>query len=158
MRWNNNKDDDTITRGELRKALQSWRMTGERPVTFGAYHSLTNLVDEVFREVQGYSSPPIEPELPVRGRDEDNCGEMTVTQSELKAALYRLNYSSEIHVLFADIKAHREPTWKQGDVVVDANRVLWRRTLTGQWQRVGTGGLYGDSALARPLKRMVAES
>jgi hypothetical protein len=66
--------------------------------------------------------------------------------------------SPQATVIFDDIKANREPAWKPFDVVIDANRVVWQRTLTGLWQRFGGTGLHGDSTLARPLKRMTEES
>jgi hypothetical protein len=161
MRWNSNKDDDTITRGQLRKALTTWRMTGEKPVTFGAYHSLPNLVDEVFHEVQGHcSADHLDPPF-ARGRDEDNCGEMTITHSELEASLNRLNYGMPNSLalgIFSDVKAHRDPQWKPYDVAIDANRVVWQRTLNGQWLRFGDTGVHGDSTPFRPLKRMTEES
>lgn len=148
MRWDSYKDDDTITRGELRTALQGWRATRESPVTFGAYHSVTSLVDDVFHDSQGK-------QLPVDNED------TFFTPAELRNALERLHYdrpSAKALDLLNSIREHREPVWAEGDVVKDANDGIWRRAVHNQWQRFGTNGFYGDKSAVRPLKRMTEES
>lgn len=90
--------------------------------------------------------------------------EDTFTEAEIEEALSRLVF----HALHASditdvIKAHREPKWRAGDVVKDANGVVWLRAYNSArdrvgWERPGTNGFFNHNAPMRPLKRMVEES
>lgn len=90
--------------------------------------------------------------------------EDTFTEAEIEEALSRLVF----HALHASditdvIKAHREPEWREGDVVKDIHGVVWRRCHNAAgdrsgWERPGTNGFFNHTAPRRPLKRMVEES
>lgn len=93
-------------------------------------------------------------------KDED-----TFTEAEIEEAVRRLRYGVlNSREIIADIKAHREPEWREGDVVKDANGVVWLRAYNsardrvGGWERPGTNGFFNHNAPMRPLKRMVEES
>jgi hypothetical protein len=193
MRWNTKRDDDTITRGELRSALSTRMSDPKSPVQFNAYYTLESLVDAVFNygarpksfnqgavtvitqaelaealANEGWADPfaragriithalgrrtsPYNPQV---------NGEEAITKNELNAALNRIGYTSDLHGdgIFADIMAHREPEWHAGDVVKDNNDVIWTRRSDTRWNTPGSTVNHSDSALKRPLKRMVEES
>jgi hypothetical protein len=78
------------------------------------------------------------------------------TQSEIAEAFKRLNYTSykdQAQRIVANIKAHREPEWKEGDVVQAQNGVIYRRH-NGTWLRFGFAGNVRHDIPLRPLKHL----
>jgi post-segregation antitoxin (ccd killing protein) len=82
----------------------------------------------------------------------------TFTCLEISQALQRLHnaFSGITATAIAnDIKAHREPKWETGDVVVDAEGVKFLRTSSGRWTKFGTTALFLHGTPVRPLRRMI---
>ena len=87
-----------------------------------------------------------------------DISEETITLGELEAALRRMGYTyPHFRSIFENIKMHREPEWKVGDVVKSAGGNVWMRTYADRWLAPGLGGTYPDNHLTRPLTRLVPE-
>ncbi len=86
--------------------------------------------------------------------------EETINVQELAQALIRLHLSHTIAAsdVFADAKKFREPQWKVGDVVVDANDVPWRRVTGQMWHRFGYHSTFPHTRPDRPLTRIAKET
>lgn len=84
------------------------------------------------------------------------------TAKELREAHERLgnstgHLSGYIDNLLKNICDHREPEWRQGDVVKDAKGIFYRRDLPGgshPWVKFGNSGMIPDDWLQRPLKKL----
>lgn len=88
----------------------------------------------------------------------------SLTPSELAGALGRvkgLPLGIDMDVLardlYADIKAHREPVYKQDDRIEDAQGVAWQRVPGNQWVRMGRVEWYDNDVPVRPLRKLVPE-
>lgn len=83
-------------------------------------------------------------------------GSETVTRDELNEAIKRLGYTAEVHAdkLVRDVLAHREPEWKEGDVVRDAGGTYYCRSITGLWNRFGRPLGFEPGVPVRPLTRI----
>ena len=147
-----------VTGAELKLVLRKF-VSSERPVTFNAYYSFDNLIDEgigaVLRNRNRFQKAVVTDEEPPVRMDE------TVTVQELIAAFQRrgfADFTSPVHVtsLVNDIKANREPEWRYGDVVKDRLGVLWRRESPGThpWTQFGTQARYRHESPVRPLKKV----
>jgi|ERR1700691_559584 len=158
MPFRHNKDKDTVDRRELRIALNE-KVTsrnsglGKDSITFTGFHNAAALTDAVVDDI--ILNRPAPGEFGVKPESSEHA---VITREELDAALRRLNYGS-VHasVLFEDIKVHREPTWKRGDVVKDADNVFWRRITEEHWTAFGNSGLYSHDHPLRPLKLVFTE-
>lgn len=86
-----------------------------------------------------------------------------ITEVELAAALEELDvyanipYTALASRLFKDIIAHREPEWHIGDVVRDADGMVWQRRDASRWLKPGSNGLWLHETPKRPLKKLVEE-
>jgi hypothetical protein len=81
-----------------------------------------------------------------------------INQAELAAAFKRLKFTDyyawpSSEYIFAQVKAHREPEWQEGDVVQAQNGVVYRRH-NGTWLRFGFAGQVRHDIPLRPLKHL----
>jgi len=147
MSWQNPNDEDTVTRRQLRDELAQ-HMTHASPPEFASYYSLTELVNETVNEILRKRST-LPPKVDVTG------GKAAITLDELDAALNRMNYNVGLHAdrIYRNIVDHREPVWKDGDVVKDAGGHFFRRSGNA-WTSFGTSRAYEDNYPIRPLKKI----
>lgn len=87
--------------------------------------------------------------------DDPGPGLTRITSDEIRAALFRLGYNNLTARLVKDIREHREPEWKGGDVVrtggLGKGKVVVRRP-DGRWFRTEDGVVFSDSDVRRPLE------
>jgi hypothetical protein len=90
--------------------------------------------------------------------------EEKITQKELAESFRRTGlisdemYSSLAERYFKDIIAHREPKWHTGDVVRDAEGVVWECQVGQQsWIKLGSASRFLFDVPRRPLKKLIEE-
>lgn len=134
--------NDSITRDELKRALKNRTAMLRNSTYFYGYLSTDALADELVNSV----TYPGKDE-PVPGKDEP------VTFTELSDALRRLAYADSFaHKIYNDIKEHREPEWKAGDIVKSKSNTIYTRLATGSyWMDESTGAAVNDTYPQRPL-------
>lgn len=80
----------------------------------------------------------------------------TITFTELSDALCRLGYADfttkqHARLIYNDIKEHREPEWKAGDIVKSKSNTIYTRLAGSYWMNESTGVTVADTYPQRPL-------
>lgn len=141
--------NDTITYEELCLELLK-HISSESPVKFGGYHSLSNLVKDMFwdatrkREAKAAQAAALaDPEV--------------LTKEELSEALVNLGYVGlKAEKVFQNVAARKEETWENEDIVIDKRSIVYQR-WNGKWMRPGFTTMFDNETPVRPLKRLVAK-
>lgn len=78
-----------------------------------------------------------------------------ITVTEIRQACDKLNWRvSAVDTLVREIRAMRDPVWREGDIVVSHSGSVFIKLPEYGWKEVSSNNIVSDAYPSRPIKKI----